>query len=246
MPGKTKTEALVKPTTTTNLAVRPSFITEGDVRGTENITVQDIRPPSLRIAQAGSPQVKRSESEYIEGLQEGLFFDSVTREIYGEGPLQLVIVNQLGHRNIEFAADGSVLDFSVADNDPRTEFTMAMKDGAEIRVKPRATKFYDYLILLLLPDGRQRMMTLSMKSTQLRKAKDLNTVLSAAKMPSFALQFELTSIPERKGSYSYYGWRFVPKGFVSEKVYTLASEIYNRMASKTVVLDTEIDDNPFQ
>lgn len=227
---------------------RPSFIKEGDVRGTENIGIADVRPPALRIAQAMSPEVKRTESAYVEGLREGLFFDSITKEIYGEGPLGLVIVNQLGHRHVEFAPmneGGGVIDFNVPDGDPRTEFTEKVQDGAKVRVKPRATKFYDYVAIVILEDGRHNLMTLSFKSTQLKKATTLNTILLGSKLPSFAHLFSASPVPEKRGQYSYWGWRIDPKGYVTEDVYNEASGHYDGLAGKTIVVETEgVDDAP--
>jgi hypothetical protein len=224
----------------------PSFIKAGDTRGTENIQSNDVRPPALRIAQAMSPEVKRSESAYIPGLAEGMFFDSITKEIHGEGPIGLVIVNQLGHRHVEFAPrdeGGGVLDFNVPDGDPRTEFTEEIKDGKKVRIKPRATKFYDYLVLVVLEDGRRKLMTLSFKSTQLKVATTINTVLKLSKLPSFAHLFSATAVPEKRGNNSFYGWRVTQAGYVSEATYNEASQTYDAMSGKTVVLEAEVDES---
>jgi hypothetical protein len=223
---------------------RPSFIKAGDTRGTENIGSNDIRPPALRIAQSNSPEAKRTEKDkYIQGLTEGMFFNSTTREIYGEGPLQIVVVNQLGHRNIEFDPNDKkvVLDFNVADGDPRTLFTTEVKDGKQVRMKPRATTFYDYLILVV-SEGRRDLMTMSLKSTQLKKAKDLNTLLAGAKMPSFSFLFEVTLAPEHGKGNSWYGWKFTPQGYVDEALYNEADKLYTKMVGKTIQVETEAGD----
>lgn len=223
---------------------KPSFIKEGDQRGTENIGSNDIRPPALRIAQSNSPEAKRTEKDkYIQGLTEGMFFNSTTREIYGEGPLQIIIVNQLGHRNVEFDPVDKkvVLDFDVPDGDPRTLFTTEVKDGKQVRTKPRATTFYDYLILVVT-DGRSELMTMSLKSTQLKKAKDLNTLLAGAKMPAFAFLFDVSLAPEHGKGNSWYGWKFTPAGYVSEEQYNRASELYDKMKGKTINVETEGED----
>ena len=225
----------------TALAV-PSFIKEGDRRGTENITSADIRPPGLRIAQGMSPEVKRNNAAYIEGLVEGTFFDSITKEIYGEGPLDLVIVNQLGHRHVEFAPmseGGGVVDFNVEDGDPRTEFTTAVKDGKKVRVPPVATKFYDYLVIVTVPSGLRKLMTLSLKSTQLKKAVTLNTILLGSKLPSFAHLFKVEPVSEQKGAFNFYGWKIEAAGYVTEEVYNEASATYDAMQGKKITVETE-------
>lgn len=237
----TKNEALAERQTTA--LARPSFIQEGDQRGTENIGQDDIKPPALKIAQSQSPEIKRSEpAKYIDGLREGELFNSLTREVYGEGPVNLIFVNQLGHRHVEFEPGntGKVLDFNVPDGDPRTQFTTEVKDGKQVRVKPVATKFYDYLILVISdahPEGE--LMTLSLKSTQLKKAVKLNTILVGSKVPAFAHLFKATPVPEKAGQYSIYGWLFEPVGWVTEEQYNRASEIFEQFKGKTIAVETD-------
>lgn len=237
-------EAALEKRQTTALA-RPSFIQEGDTRGTENIGADDVKPPALKIAQSGSPEIKRHEAEkYIDGLREGELFNSTTREIYGEGPVRLIFVNQLGHRHVEFEPGntGVVLDFNVPDGDPRTLFTAGVKDGKPVRIKPVATKFYDYLVLVIPGEGENdlgELMTLSLKSTQLKKAVRLNTLLKGSKVPSFAHLFEATPVPEKAGQYNIYGWKFEPAGWVSEAQYNHASEIFENMKDKKIGVDTD-------
>lgn len=229
---------------TTALA-RPSFIKEGDVRGTENIGTADIKPPALRIAQGTSPEIKRAEPQkYIEGLREGEFFNSLTREIYGEGPIDLVFVNQLGHRNVEFDPNDKsvVLDFNVPDGDPRTQFSEAVVDGQKKRVKPKATLFYDYLVYVVHAERPAELMTMSLKSTQLKKARDLNTILSGSKLPAFAHLFRATSVPEKRGSHNFYGWLIQPAGYVTEELYNQASETFDNLKGVQIGVETADDD----
>lgn len=229
----------------TQALARPSFIKEGDTRGTENITTADIRPPSLRIAQSTTPEAKASDTAYVDGLGEGMFFNSITKEIYGRGPLDLVVVNQLGHRHIEFAPfnqGGGVVDFNVPDGDPRTEFTTEVKDGKEVRTKPKATKFYDFLVLVNTPASGWQLMAISFKSTQLKKATTLNTILLGVKMPSFALLFKASPVAEKRGTNTFFGWRIDQAGYVTEDVYIEASKIYDSLVGKKVEVTVENDE----
>lgn len=226
------------------LATRPDFIKAGDVRGAENIGTDDIKPPALKLAQSTSKETKRHEPEkYIEGLREGELFNSLTKEIYGEGPLRLVIVAMLGHRHVEFDPNDKniVLDFNVPDGDPRTDFTNEVKDGKRIRVKPKATKFYDYLVYVVHADRDPELMALSFKSTQLKKAVDLNTLLGGLKMPTFAVSFSATVVPERRKDHAFYGWRLVLEGYVTPEIYKAASDTYDQIVKggKKIVLETE-------
>lgn len=239
---------------------RPAFIKTGDLRGAETIGTNDIRPPALRLAQAMSPQVKRSDPAYIDGLQEGDLYNSLTGENLGQGPLTIAVLKFLGHRHVEFAPlneGGGVVDFAVPDGDPRTLFTSEKVDGRETRIKPKATKFYDYLGIVL-PDNRPPTLTdllaLSMKGTQLKVATKLNTLIKLAQVPSFALKFEVRAVSEKKGTYTYFNWRFDRKGWFDEATFNALSAIHDGLADKTIDLsqategesaDAEDTDIPF-
>lgn len=224
------------------LAERPAWLKEGDLRGTEKIGINDIKPPALKLAQSMSPETKRHEAAYITDLREGEFFNSITKEIYGEGPMEIVIVQSLGHRHIEFAPrdeGGGVLDFNVPDGDPRTEFTTKVVDEKEVRMKPRATKYYDYLVFVVFEGRAPELMTLSFKSTQLKKAINLNTILAGLKMPSFAVKFTATAVPEKRGNDSFYGWKLDLAGFVSEAVWTEAEKTFEQFKDKAIIVSRE-------
>lgn len=223
------------------LASRPDFIKAGDTRGTENIG-KDIRPPALKLAQSMTPQAKRSAVEYIDGLAEGLLFNTITHEIYGEEPVRFIIVNQLGSRNVQFdpANPKVVLDGNVPDGDPRTKFTERLENGAKVRVKPLAKRFTDYLVLLLHDgDRRPELMTFTLSGTQLRKATDLNSILKLSNLPSFAFVIKGTPKPEKKKDFDYYGWAFEPAGWPTEEQYLLAEKYYEEMKDKNVEVERD-------
>lgn len=227
-------------TRTSNLPAVPDYIKKGDTRGTENIGRDDVKPPALRLAQSSSPETKRSEPDrFIEGLAEGQFFNSITKQNYGEGPLQLVVINQLGHRHVLFDKDGKVVERNIPDNDPRTQW-----DGNN---KPTVTKFYDYLVFLLGED-EPRMMTMSLKSTQLKKAVTLNTQLKESRLPSFAHLLEANPVPERGNGKSWMGWRFTFTGYAPADVYHAADKVYGEFfgvagQKQSIVVDDEIVDD---
>ena len=62
----------------------PDYIKQGQTRGSENVTTEDLVIPRLEIAQALSPCIDKTDSAFIEGCEPGMLFNSVTRELYGE------------------------------------------------------------------------------------------------------------------------------------------------------------------
>ena len=45
--------------------------------------MDDITIPRVDVLQALSPQRKKTNAEYIEGAEEGMLFNTVTKQLYG-------------------------------------------------------------------------------------------------------------------------------------------------------------------
>lgn len=59
----------------------PEELLQGD--GFQEAESSDYPLPRLSIAQALSPQLKKTNANYIDGLQQGDFFNTVTKKVYG-------------------------------------------------------------------------------------------------------------------------------------------------------------------
>jgi hypothetical protein len=229
------------------VAEMPADLAEFEGAGTENIGSDDIRPPRLMIAQAGSPQVKKAETKYIEGLKEGDIFNDLSGQNYGDGtekPLEVVVINMLGARAMELRSmeeGGGIIDNDVPLDDPRCQWT---EDEEGNSVKPVATKFYDYLVWL--PET-QEMLALSMKSTQIKVARDLNSMvkmpLFGKRPPAWARTFLVTTAMEKnEAKQSWAGWRFRLKdGLTPVETRQMCATLYKTFEKKNIVIDREPD-----
>lgn len=61
-----------------------SYLDDFSMKGFEDISSETIAIPFLKLAQSLSPELNTRKPEYIEGLQPGDFFNSVTHEVYGD------------------------------------------------------------------------------------------------------------------------------------------------------------------
>jgi len=223
----------------------PTDLAGAQGQGTEGIGRKDIRPPRLVLAQSGHPQTKKGNPKTIDGLHEGDLFNDLTRQNYGAGPIDVVIVKFLGKRAIEFYpmppnGPGGIRDFQVPIDDPRTKFTT---DADGKTVKPKATVFFEYLAWL---PASQEMVAVSMKNTQTKVAKDLNTLLTyplvidkkvVAHPQAWARTFSLGTAMETRNGYTFANFTLTPKGITDPELRELAQTIFESLAGKTVVVD---------
>ena len=228
---------------TTDLA-RPSWL-GGERRGTEHIGRDDVQIPRLALAQALSPQLKEGDPAFIEDLRQGHMFNTVTGQVFGKGPLEFAIVRADRPRYIEFnprESGGGIKDFNVPANDPRTQFTTNEKGE---RVKPVATKFYDYVVVLI-PFDREAaissIIALSMKSSQLKVARQLNTFIQQRNADLWAAKYTLTSVAEKGAKGDYANYRIANAGWVSQEEYQALGALAEILKDKTVSFDRDADD----
>jgi hypothetical protein len=234
----TKTDALQTRETNTALA-RPDFIPQSQA-GTEHITKDDIQLPRLALAQGLTPQV----SEGKEGFSVGVLFNSVTEEVIGRGPIDFYIVRADKPRFIEFfprESGGGVKDMSVPANDPRTQFGRGPNGET---IKPAATKFYDFLIVLadrLASDPMNSLIGLSFKSSGLKTARTLNNLVKFRNAPLFAGKYRLSTTTEKNAKGTYAIYKVENAGFVQDKAtYDVLEGLFSTLADKTVTIDREV------
>ena len=217
---------------------RPSFVQEHDLRGTEHITKEDLQMPKLGLAQALSPQVQKTEPQYITGLQVGDLFNNLTKQIYGEGPLEFTVIRADPPRFVEFiprSEGGGVKDINVPPNDPRTKFRI---DENGKTLPPIATRFYDF-VLLLLPSREP--IALSLKSTGLKVARQINALMKLRNAPSFAGKYVLTTGTSKNAKGVFAVYQVQNAGWVNEEVFKFSSQLYDAFKDKTLIIDRETD-----
>lgn len=154
---------------------------------------EDVIVPRIRIAQSMSRATKPVREEYIPGLAEGEFYNNLTKQNYGPGPLYFAIVKREPKpRFVIFDKEFNLVEADVPPDDPRTQWTKATPDEIRPSIKPVATKMYDYVIVLL--DTMQPVL-MSLASTAIKAAKQLNGLISYSgiPVPTYARRFVMTT-----------------------------------------------------
>lgn len=194
---------------------------------------EDILLPRILLAQAMTPQRKKSDPSYVERLEEGDFFNSVTGQIYGNCINDVTVVRYVGKRAIEFS-DGDIVDANVPLDDARCKWTTSPQGE---RIPPIATIFLDYLFYL---GEHEEFVTWSAKSTSIREAKRLNYLMKCPiktdgqvirNPPSWARTFKLTSV-ETRGDISYFAPRFMPVGITPPAIREECAQMFASYANE--------------
>jgi hypothetical protein len=211
------------------VAERPAFLPQNDHRGTEHLTKDDIQMPRLALAQQMSPQLDEGNPKFIEGLKQGDMFNSVTSEIIGKGPITFTVVRCDPPRYMEFNPrdqGGGVKDPNVPANDPR---------NGEL---PVAVKFYDFIIARTDRPGFE-LIALSLKSTGLKVARQLNALMKLRNQASFAGNYTLGVAKEENAKGKFYNFTVKNAGWLDEAAYHIAEQAFESLKDREVVIDRE-------
>lgn len=222
--------------------------------GTDSFDREDIAIPRISILQQLSPQVTKGKPEFIEGLEVGEIFNTVTQETFsGEDGVYVVPISyRRAHIEWKLRRDGGGLvadhgtDSSVLENTSKDDdFRDITKDGTQIVV---TAEYFVYLVNK--ETGSYTPAVLSMSASQMKKARRWNTLMSQFEMTdpasgkkftpaTFARLYHLTTTPEQNDRGSWFGWDVTGDCIITDvpqgaEIYAAAKDFRDKVVSGEV------------
>lgn len=155
----------------------------------ETFTSQDLTIPFLRIAQKLSPQVDPEAAEFIPGLEPGMIFNTATGQFWPKDEGVPVIVAAARRELTEWTPRGSGSSGLVAnhgtDLSPLTSSKNTKNDKGQIinEAGNQLVEAMQYYVLQPdLESGLADPAVISMSSSNFKPARDLNLMMSTAKV----------------------------------------------------------------
>jgi hypothetical protein len=171
--------------------------------GSENVTPNDVIIPRLGICQSASFERKKSHAKFIEGLDEGMYFNTVTKEIYGR-EIHVVPVHFFKSRVRWAETIGEPLrckseDAMIGIGDPGGKCLscpQAQRDGD-------CTLFMNFPLLVVRKDGSINLadiLVYPMKSIAIGAAKHWNSLDNIRNGNRFDGIYKLTTVEDHRDS----------------------------------------------
>lgn len=218
--------------------------------GLENIGINDIAIPFIMILQALSPQVKRGEQK-IDGAEEGDIFNTVTGEVSSGAEGIYVIPCAYKKAWVEWKPRESGGGF-VHQFEDESILAQTTKDSKGRDMMPNGNIIvataYHYVIVVNPVTGDYCEGVISMTSTQLKKSRKWNSLMTSMKMPKadgskftppiFSQVYLMTTEPEQNEAGSWSGWHVEPYSQVpSMELYQVAKK-FSQDVSKGLVKES--------
>lgn len=213
--------------------------------------------PFLRVLQAMSPQCKKSDGAYIKGAEEGMFINTVNNQLFdGVEDGVTVIPCHYRRKYIEWSGTlqeggGYIREYDVAEGEAVLRKCTRDSDGND-RIEGGQHILVDvreHYCLLVKPDGSFEPILLSMGSTQIKKSKKWMSLMQGLKIgdhtaPMFSQKYHITTVPETKDSFSWFGLKIEHAGQVTEVRLYQAAKAFRDMVKSGTVRAAQ-DDIPF-
>lgn len=216
------------------LPAAPSFIPDSG-KGLEQIGLKDMVLPRLSLCQSNTPARDKLSKEYLKGLSEGQFFNTLTRENFGE---KIIVVPLFFyHSRIMFKdmKEGGGIICQAPDG-----VHCQMNNGGPCLHEawgangepPECSEFFNYPSLIYRGPGSKtsELVIVSMKTTGLKAGRTLNSLMRIRGKAAYAGIYELSSVPDQnKSGQSYYTWdakNYETAPWVDEDLYIKAEGMF--------------------
>lgn len=203
----------------------PSYIKEGQNRGNENVTNEDLQLPRIDVLQALSPQINKKKDEYIEGAETGMLFNTLTGELYPDGisitPISFVKRFLVWVDRKKDSEGGLRGVFDTADE--AETFIEAQADEDKLEMAPTAEH------LVLMDDGTE--VIISMAKSKMKVSRRFNSLIRLNGGDRFGRRYRVSTVDDKSAQGEFQNIALANDGFPSEDVYHKAEALYEAIAS---------------
>ena len=217
----------------------PDFLKNtGPARGAENVTADDLVIPRLELVQALSPCRKKTDPAYIPGAEEGMLYNNVTRELYGESVEVIPVYFKKEYIVWKDRQSGGGFVGAFPTMEEAEKARMGLDDPDSHTVNDTANHF----CLVLDGNGGVDEVVISMSVTKLKISRKWNSLIRMTGRDSFAGKYRLgTAVEQNKQGQDYYNFSIAPAGYPSVELYKRAEALYNAISEGSVSIDRSTD-----
>tara|TARA_Y100000592_G_C5353522_1_gene260016 strand:- start:45 stop:791 length:747 start_codon:yes stop_codon:yes gene_type:complete len=182
--------------------------------GFEEVTSSDVQIPFIRVIQAMSPQIKKSDSAFIKGAGQGDIFNTVTKQFWSAEDGILVIPTYFQQKLLEFVPREQGGGFVGELKASSEEVKKAQRNDAGAELLENGNELVrtaQHYVKIVHDDGTLENAIVDMKKTQLKKSRQWMSIMMMQKhngktLPSFSQIYRLKTVEEGNDKGSWYSW----------------------------------------
>lgn len=217
----------------------PDYLKQGN-RGAENVGTEDMIVPRIELIQALSPVRKKSDPAYIEGAEEGMLYNNVTRALYGTEVVVIPVYYTkqfLVWKDRKLGGGGSNGFRGAFATEVAARDAIAQLAEEGLDVADTAQHF------VLVRNGEDwQEAVVSMSKSKIKVSKRWNSLMRLTNTDSFSRAYKLSSTVETNArNESYYNFNIAALGFVPKDLYQRAEKLYETVRTGGVKVSNDYD-----
>lgn len=177
----------------------------------------DFAMPFLSLLQSASPQCKKSDPRYVKGAEEGTFFNTVEKEVYGEEVTVVPVAYRRAFVEWKLREDGGGYQGEFLPGEqPSTVLDDKNRDILENGNELKDTRYW--YVLVIKDGGSIEPAVIGMTRTQIRPSKALANMVTKDHWPDgvkrgkappfFVWTYVAKSVPQQSDEYAFVNWEF--------------------------------------
>jgi len=235
--------------------------------GMEGADKDSYAIPFLRVLQTNSPQVNEANGAYIEGAKAGMILNTATRQVYDGKEGVLLMPCAFQRRFIRWAPRGADQGYkgeylpdevkALEDSEMAVRHEgrlYALDELGETPHEKKTDRLSDTRShFCILDDGEGfHEALLALASTQIKKSKQLMSMMSAAKIetengkvtpPTWMNKIRMTTVPESNDEGDWHGVQFIGEGFIeTQDLYDAGKKFYETVSEGKARADYSADE----
>lgn len=221
-----------------NDAQLPAHIDRDSTEGNQNVGQEDLQTPRLKLLQYISNEVKKKNSEYVEGAEPGLMMDSVTKELFTE----VYLINLFYERKFNLwrtrDAGGGLIASCDSEAEAKEELAKICEaERINLDDKEIVEKTFEivdtpthYCLLIDAETGAPSPIIVTMESTKQKVSKAWNTRISKKPGPRYAFIWKLNEMDEQNSrGEDYKNYALSEAGWATPELCEAAKEAYDSL-----------------
>ena len=216
----------------------PEWMQKGN-QGSETVTSKDMVLPRVDVLQALSPQIKKSDPNYIDGAEQGQIFNTVTGEIYGGEVTFIPVIfrKEWTLWRLRSAGGGFVGAFPTeADANAALSQTQNPPDFEVV-------ESHQHFCMLLTDHGPEEAV-FSMTKSKLKVSRALNTLAQIAGVDRFGKAYRMVAVEASGDKGDYWTFKVHPAGFVSKELYERGQNLCDMIKAGAADVDRRDENAP--
>lgn len=220
-------------------------------QGLAKMDSESLAIPFIKILSSMSPQIKKSKSEYIEGAEEGMIYNTVTQQVLDGSKGVRVVPCYFEPVYLEWSDRGTgsaAPQVHAIDSDIMNQTTKDGEGKMRLQNGNYVERTHNHYCLLLDEEGVAQQVLLSMKVSQLSKSRKWNSLVASAKVkngdtvinpPSWYYSYNLSTKPEQNDKGDWYGWNIARDQVVTAEIYHEAKTFHDSIKKGSVNVNYE-------